>query len=186
MVLNCHFRDIGFFFQNSNFPQKIFFWHPNTLIIMKQFDIGILNTSKLQKWAQKSAENIIFYDGICALCNFWVRFVLWADTSEEFHFCALQSEGARKMLPSSVSDPSNLRTIILKAEGQTFKKSDAVLKIFQKLGLPWSLMSIFFLVPRPVRDLVYVLVAKYRYRMWGRYDQCHTTRGSSIPLYRLN
>ena len=98
---------------------------------------------------QKSAENIIFYDGICALCNFWVRFVLWADTSEEFHFCALQSEGARKMLPSSVSDPSNLRTIILKAEGQTFKKSDAVLKIFQKLGLPWSLMSIFFLVPRP-------------------------------------
>ena len=76
------------------------------------------------------------------------------------------------MLPSSVPDPSNLRTIILKAEGQTFKKSDAVLKIFQKLSLPWSLMSIFFLVPRPVRDLVYVLVAKYRYRMWGRYDQC--------------
>jgi predicted DCC family thiol-disulfide oxidoreductase YuxK len=120
---------------------------------------------------------IILYDGVCGLCHRLNRFVLARDRAERFRFAALQSDLARKILTRHGRDPRDLDTLYLvlghgRPDERLLRKSDAALWILRELGGPWRAAGALRVVPRPLRDVGYDLVARTRYRLFGRYDAC--------------
>lgn len=115
---------------------------------------------------------VVLYDGVCALCNYWVRFILKHDRAGKIHFAALQSEHGAAMLRGAGIDPHMLSSIVFVTSEGAYLRSDAVLEIFRELPLPWSFLNIFRFIPRALRDFAYDLVARFRYRVFGKYDSC--------------
>jgi predicted DCC family thiol-disulfide oxidoreductase YuxK len=120
---------------------------------------------------------IILYDGVCGLCHRLNRFVLARDPAGRFRFAALQSALAGEILARHGRDPQDLDTLYLvlghgRADERLLRKSDAALWILRELGGPWRAASLLRVVPRALRDLGYDLVARTRYRLFGRYDAC--------------
>jgi len=116
--------------------------------------------------------SLVLFDGLCHLCNGFVRFVIARDPDGRFQFGALQSAPARRVL--DLHDTPNPRpdAIVLVEEGQVFTRSTAALRIARRLTFPWPLAYAFVAVPRPLRDGIYDLIARYRYRWFGRREQC--------------
>jgi predicted DCC family thiol-disulfide oxidoreductase YuxK len=124
-----------------------------------------------------AAAPLILYDGVCGLCNRLTRFVLERDPAGRFRFAALQSPLAHEILIRHGRDPRDLDTLYLvlargRPDERLLRKSDAALWILRALGGPWRAAGVLRLVPRAVRDLGYDLVARTRYRLFGRYDAC--------------
>jgi predicted DCC family thiol-disulfide oxidoreductase YuxK len=120
---------------------------------------------------------IILYDGVCGLCNRLNRFVLARDHTGRFRFAALQSPLAGAIIGRHGRDSRDLDTIYLVLDPgrpgeRLLEKSDALLWILDELGGGWRLAGAFRVVPRAIRDLGYGLVARTRYRLFGRYDAC--------------
>ena len=115
---------------------------------------------------------IILFDGVCNLCNGFVRFVIRRDDRNVFRFGSLQSDGAKKLLKPFGSEHLELTSIVLLDGGNISTGSDAVLKIARELRGMWSLLYAFIIVPKIIRDSVYRLVARYRYRVFGKRDSC--------------
>ena len=116
-------------------------------------------------------KSIIFFDGVCGLCNRFVDSLLKRDTQNMFLFAPLQGETAHRLL--SKSDTETLGSIVFWEQGRTFRRSTAVVRVFQNLGgvcacLGWGL----WIVPKPLRDLGYKLVAANRYRLFGKKETC--------------
>jgi predicted DCC family thiol-disulfide oxidoreductase YuxK len=124
------------------------------------------------------ANPIILYDGVCGLCNRLVQFLLQHDNEGRLRFAALQSDFAEKVLRRHGFDPKDLDTVHVienyeQPGERVLQRSDAILRAGRELGGFWGASSsIAKVVPRPVRDLVYKLVATNRYRMFGKYDTC--------------
>ncbi|MGI9012625.1 MAG: thiol-disulfide oxidoreductase DCC family protein [Phycisphaerales bacterium] len=125
-----------------------------------------------------SFSSVILFDGLCTLCNGSVRWVIEHDRSARFAFASLQSKAAERVLRETSGstenvDLSNLpdSIVLVDAEG-VHTRSDAAIRIARGLGLPWSLMVIFLIVPRPLRDWVYALIARNRYRWFGKRESC--------------
>ena len=114
---------------------------------------------------------IIFFDGVCAMCNRFVDLILRADRREAFRFAPLQGETARALLPPLAGDPREWSMIYLDERG-VHEQSDASLEVYRRLGGVWWLASLLRLVPRFVRTPVYRLIARNRYRWFGRRDSC--------------
>jgi predicted DCC family thiol-disulfide oxidoreductase YuxK len=120
---------------------------------------------------------IILYDGVCGLCNRLNRFVLARDPAGRFRFAALQSALAREILARHGRDPRDLDTLYLvlgygRADERLLRKSDAALWILGALGGRWGAAAALRVLPARVRDLGYDLVARTRYRLFGRYESC--------------
>lgn len=129
----------------------------------------------------KNAENgpILFFDGVCTLCNASVDFIIRHDKKSAFRFASLQSEFAQNELKkagfyneTNVFSENSMNTVVLLADGNVFKKSDAALEIARRLGGFWSVFYFFKILPRPVRDFFYDLVARNRYRFFGKKETC--------------
>jgi predicted DCC family thiol-disulfide oxidoreductase YuxK len=121
---------------------------------------------------QTSPHPIILFDGVCNLCNGLVQRIISRDKKNVFKFGHLQSEKVRQMLKRFEPKTSGLTTIVL-LEGETVTvESDALLKIVRKLGGAWSLLYLFIIVPKFIRDAVYRFVSRHRYRIFGRRDSC--------------
>ncbi|MCU1382246.1 MAG: thiol-disulfide oxidoreductase [Acidobacteria bacterium] len=118
------------------------------------------------------AHQVILFDGVCNLCNGFVQFVIARDPDACFQFGALQSAGARAVLGRHDAPDPIPDTILLVADGTVYTGSSAVLRIARRLTFPWPLAFAFVVVPRPVRDWVYRIVARHRYRWFGRRDHC--------------
>ncbi|MBO6516042.1 MAG: DUF393 domain-containing protein [Bacteroidia bacterium] len=115
---------------------------------------------------------ILFFDGVCNLCNSSVDFVVRNDKRKHFRFAALQSNTAAKLLGDhsiNLDDPSSF---ILYQNGMIQHKSSAALAVLNKLGFPFSLARIFKVLPLFIRDRVYDLVARNRYRWFGKKETC--------------
>jgi len=119
-----------------------------------------------------SAPVVIFYDGVCGLCDRTVRFVLARDSARRFRFAALQSDYAAAALAAHGRDARDLDTVCVLDGERLHIKSDAVLAILERLGGVWRLASLARLLPRALRDLGYDWVVRNRYRWFGRFDQC--------------
>ncbi|MCX2477041.1 DCC1-like thiol-disulfide oxidoreductase family protein [Pedobacter sp. MC2016-05] len=117
-------------------------------------------------------ERIIFFDGVCNLCNASVQFAIERDKKNLFKFTALQGEYAKAFLPKLNVDLSQLNSIILLEDGQLYTKSTAALKIARKLNGLWPILYVFILVPKFIRDWFYDIIAKNRYKWWGRQESC--------------
>jgi predicted DCC family thiol-disulfide oxidoreductase YuxK len=120
---------------------------------------------------------IVLYDGVCGLCNRLVQFILARDTSDRFRFASLQSEFAQKLMIEHGVDPHDLDTVyVVKDHGETSERllarSDAILFILSQLGSVWKLSGVGRVLPRSIRDAVYKLVARNRYRVFGKHESC--------------
>jgi len=117
-------------------------------------------------------SKIILFDGVCNLCNGLVNFIIDHDKQKIFKFASLQSESAIQLLESNSLQIDVLESIIL-IDGDIIKtKSSAVIEIFRHLGGIWSIVSWFVFIPAFIRDFIYDLVAKYRYRIFGKTTHC--------------
>ena len=125
---------------------------------------------------------IVFFDGFCGLCNRSVDLILRKDTSHLYRFAPLQGETAGKQF-SGRSDDELLRTFWLKDEEGLHSKSTAWLRIAPKLGGLYKLTGILWIVPRPVRDWVYGLVAKHRYGVFGKREACRIPTAEERPYF---
>ena len=116
---------------------------------------------------------LILFDGVCDLCNGFVRFVIDRDAQDVFRFASLQSDIGQQFIKNKNLDPSKTDTIILvTANGDYNIKSTAVLKIVKRFGGLWSLAQLLWLLPVFIRNLAYDFVAKNRYKWFGKKDSC--------------
>ena len=116
---------------------------------------------------------VILFDGVCNLCNGFVRFVIARDPPGRFRFAALQSDAARRLLGEPAAAAGTLPASFVLVEGdRVFRQSTAALRIARGLGFPWRLAYALIAVPRPLRDWAYDVVARHRYQWFGRRDAC--------------
>lgn len=117
-------------------------------------------------------QEIVFFDGVCHLCNSFVDFVIQNETpGTHLRFAPLQGETAQRYLPES--DRKSLSSVIFWQNGQSHRESEAVLQIAQKLRLPWRLFAFpLRLVPRSLRDSIYRFLARHRYTFFGKRSTC--------------
>jgi predicted DCC family thiol-disulfide oxidoreductase YuxK len=124
------------------------------------------------------ADPILLYDGVCGLCNRLVQFVLKRDRKAIFRFASLQSAFAARVLTRHGANPTQLDTfyVILnydEPQETLISRSDAAVYVLKRLGGIWRIAaSIGGVLPQVLRDGVYSLVARNRYRIFGRYDSC--------------
>jgi len=119
-----------------------------------------------------AAQRVIFFDGICNLCNASVQFTIKHDLNNTFKFTALQGEFASKVLPGFEFDSAKMNSIILLENEKLYTKSSAALRIAKRLNGLLPLLYAFIIVPKFIRDWVYDLIAKNRYKWWGRRESC--------------
>ena len=121
-----------------------------------------------------SGHDIVLFDGVCNLCTGSVRFIIQRDPGGRFMFASLQSEpGARLTRRHGVATAAtDLSSIVLIANGRAYERSDAALRIARHLSGAWRALWLLRFVPRPIRDAVYGLVARNRYRWFGRQESC--------------
>lgn len=117
-------------------------------------------------------EAIILFDGVCNFCNDSVNFIIERDSKRYFKFAPLQTEFSDRLLEMHGMDSTKTDSIILIENEQVFTRSTAVLKIASSLDGIWSVFYIFIITPSPIRDLFYALLAKYRYKLFGKKDTC--------------
>jgi len=116
---------------------------------------------------------ILIYDGNCRMCSGFVRFILRHDKRGCFRFIAAQSPLGAALYRHYGLNPVDYETNILIEQGLPWLKSEGSIRIFQRLGLPWSLMAVGRLLPRALRDRLYEYIARNRLRWFGVRQTCY-------------
>jgi predicted DCC family thiol-disulfide oxidoreductase YuxK len=116
---------------------------------------------------------VIVYDGFCALCSGWARFVLRHDRRAKYRLLSAQSELGRALYVHYGLDPEDYETNILIENGIAWFKSEACIRMAEGLGAPWSIAAGFRVLPPSVRDRIYETVARNRMRFMGRRRACY-------------
>lgn len=115
---------------------------------------------------------IILFDGICNLCNGAVKFIIRHDKKNKFKFGSLQSDAAKKLLEPYHLTTEELNSFVLIENGKIYLRSRAVLRIAYQLDGAWKLTSVFYIFPSFISDAVYNLIAKIRYKVFGKRETC--------------
>jgi predicted DCC family thiol-disulfide oxidoreductase YuxK len=116
---------------------------------------------------------IVIFDGKCVLCCTFARFILRTDRRKRLRLMAAQTPLGTALYRHYGLDHVNYGTYVLLAEGRAWFKSTASIRIFALLGSPWSLLSVFWLVPGALRDRLYDVVAQNRLRWFGVRNSCY-------------
>lgn len=124
-------------------------------------------------FAARQENGIVFYDGVCGLCDRWVRFVLMRDKHRTLRFAPLQGETAR----ARKNLPAELWTVVLvlkpdASDEQIFTRSEAALRLLDHVGGFWRMVSWLRIIPRGIRDGFYDFIARRRYRWFGKFESC--------------
>src|SRR5690606_10219412 len=119
------------------------------------------------------AAPVIVFDGVCALCSRWVRFLLRFDRAGRYRFAAMQGVHGRQLLAAHGLDPDDPLSFLLVEAGGAFTDTDAIVRVLAGLGGLWKLALSARLLPRPLRDGAYRWLARNRYRWFGRHDACY-------------
>lgn len=131
---------------------------------------------------RNTSQPVIFYDGLCGLCDRSVQFVLKHDKKALFKFCALQSKLAEELLGAPVA----MNSFVLLYKGKVYKESTAALYTFKLLGGVWSMLFVAILIPPFIRNQVYRYIARNRYKWFGQFEHCRIpttdTRSRFIDL----
>lgn len=118
------------------------------------------------------AAAVIVFDGACVLCSGWVRFLLRFDRRGRYRFAPMQGLHGRRLLRENGLDPDDPLSFLLVQQGRAWSDSEAVLRVLDGLGGPWRLARLAWLLPRGLRDRGYRLLARNRYRWFGRREAC--------------
>jgi len=125
---------------------------------------------KSHEWTRH--ERVIVFDGVCNWCNAWINFTIDHDPQGKFKLGTLQSEQAKQILQELQLSTEDFETFLLLERTHVFTKSTAVLRIARHLSGLWPLLYLFIVVPRPLRDAIYDIVARNRYRLKGKAETC--------------
>ncbi len=117
-------------------------------------------------------NNIILFDGVCNFCDSSVNFIIDHDKKNMFKFAALQSEKGQEILGKFKLSKTDFDSFIFIENDNVYKKSTAVLKIAKGLGGIYSITYPFIIIPKFIRDFFYNLIAKNRYKLFGKKDAC--------------
>ena len=106
-------------------------------------------------------QRIVFFDGLCPFCHFWVQFLLKRDHNKEFLFAPLQGETARELLSSELMSVNTI--VLLEDRKKFYTKSNAILRIIKILGGFRKILFIFKLIPTSIRNFFYDIMARNRF-----------------------
>ncbi len=115
---------------------------------------------------------ILLFDGVCNLCVSVVNFTIKRDSEEKFKFAALQSESGQALLKKYHLPTNDFDSFVFINGDKYFLKSSAALHVLKELGGVWKLFYLFIIIPAPLRDFIYHIVARTRYRIFGKRDSC--------------
>jgi len=115
---------------------------------------------------------ILFFDGVCNLCDGFVHWVIKRDKDAKIYYASLQSEFAQEFTTSTDLKVQDVNTVILYYQSKFYTESDVALQIASLLGYPWKLAYPLTLLPRIIRDNLYRWVANNRYRWFGKKEGC--------------
>lgn len=115
---------------------------------------------------------LLLFDGECNLCHGAVQFVLKRDRAQRFRFAALRSQAGQQAIAAAGVTGPLPDSMVLIHRGRLHVESGAALRVAKLLPFPWPLWFVFWLVPSPLRDLVYRFVARHRYRWYGKRQAC--------------
>lgn len=121
---------------------------------------------------QAAGEAVIVFDGVCVLCSGWARFLLRVDRAQRYRFAAMQSPSGQALLARHGLDVHDPVSFLLVTAAGAYTDSDAIVRVIDGLGGGWRLVRIARLLPRVLRDPVYRLIARHRYRWFGRREAC--------------
>ena len=116
-------------------------------------------------------QGLVLYDGVCVLCSGWFRFVAARDVERKFLFTAIQSDTGRALAIRHGIDPDDPATNAVLLDGAVHLRSDSALTVLSALP-GWRWTRVFRAVPKPIRDRLYSLIARNRYRLFGRHAVC--------------
>lgn len=116
-------------------------------------------------------QPVILFDGVCNFCDASVQFILDRDDKELFRFASLQSDAGQEFL-KKYNVPDDVDSMVLIEDGKVYYKSSAALRISRHLRGAWKLLYVFMIVPAPIRNVVYDLIAKNRFKWFGQKDSC--------------
>ncbi len=123
-------------------------------------------------------NKIIIFDGICGLCNSSVNILIKLDKHKLFQYTSLQG----KFVKTLEINP-DIDSIIFYDDGMLYYRSEAILKILNSLGGIWVFTNIFYIIPRVIRDHIYDLIAKYRYKIFGKMESCRVPTKEEAMLF---
>jgi len=118
------------------------------------------------------ARAVIVFDGVCVLCNGWVRFLLRRDRRGRYRFAAMQGDSGRALLQAHGLDADDPVSFLLIEDGIAWTDTDAIVRVLSGLGGLWTMAALLRVLPRRVRDRLYRWFARNRYRIFGRYERC--------------
>jgi len=127
------------------------------------------NVGAPQSWPD---DGVILYDGVCIFCSRWVRFVATRDVAKRYRFTAIQSDYGRRLAQTLGIDAASPDTNAVVLNGRSLFKSDAAIAVISSLPY-WRWVRALKLVPKSLRDAVYDLVARNRYRIFGTSSACY-------------
>jgi len=127
--------------------------------------------------ASRHAEEIngryvVIFDGVCNFCNGAVNFIIRHDEKGLFCFIPMQSDLAKELAGSYYMDEVGVDTLLLIKNEKIYVRSNAALEIAKDLSGYWTLLNIFRMIPRPIRDALYRIFAKNRYALFGKRTHC--------------
>jgi len=128
------------------------------------------------EWARH--ERVIVFDGVCNWCNAWVNFTMDHDPQGKFKFGTLQSDKGQQILRELQLSTEDFETFLLLERGRVFSKSTAALRIVRHLSSLWPIFYICIAIPRPLRDAVYNVIGRHRYKWMGKADACRVPTAS--------
>jgi predicted DCC family thiol-disulfide oxidoreductase YuxK len=121
---------------------------------------------------EKTDRPLIIFDGVCNLCEYSLLFIVKNDRQARFKFVSAQSDRGKELQRLHGVDTLKDGTVILLKNDQVYVKSDAAVEIAKDLDGLWRILYVFKYIPKPVRDLVYSIISKNRYRLFGQKNEC--------------
>ena len=119
-----------------------------------------------------SEQSVVLFDGVCNLCNGSVNFIIDRDKRQRFQFASLQSEAGQALLRQHGLSGTYLQSLVLIEPRKVYFRSTAALHIARHLSQPWPLFYVFIALPSVIRDFFYDIVARNRYRLFGKSETC--------------
>jgi predicted DCC family thiol-disulfide oxidoreductase YuxK len=117
-------------------------------------------------------KNIVLFDGVCNLCNASVRFIIKRDRKNLFYFASLQGAAGQELLRNLNLETDQFNSFVLIEKSKVFVRSEAVLRVLKILGGSWKFLYAFIILPKFIRDGIYNLIAKNRYKWFGKKEKC--------------
>ena len=128
-------------------------------------------------------RNILFFDGVCTVCNKTIDFFIKKDDKNAIYYASLQSKFAKELLRKQSIDSNKMDSILYFSKGKLHTKSSAILRAIKELSFIYRVLFLLIIIPKFIRDFFYDLIAKNRYSLFGKSSTCRVPNESEIKRF---